>query len=171
MLSRLSLGAKYLEKPWDGHVPSTWTPWEVGVRHSPSHEGPGLEPAHWLPGNLKRAGGGIQPFLSACPPHHRLFLICPMDQTLNSPLCVARLRPPPALPSEVHTCSVPLHCCQEISFSPTASLSSPSRIHSRCSLVLSFSFFRGIVIGCALIRISLRRLQLSSTPRNLQTPF
>lgn len=64
----------------------------MGVRHGPSHEGVGLEPAHWLPGNLKRAGGVIQPLLSAGP-HTTDSPVLPLGQTLKSPLRVARPHP------------------------------------------------------------------------------
>lgn len=140
----------------------------------------GLVLDHWLPGNLRRAGGvhagpgSAQgtlpsfPFMSTKP---LTLLFYPIGQ--NNP------KPPPL------RCQVPsptsfaqwgmnvLCACRapsRISSSHTASLSSPSWIHSRCFLVLSFSFFRGIVIGCALISVSLRILRLSSIPRNLQTP-
>lgn len=69
--------------------------------------------------------------------------------------------PPPASPNGCN----PI-CASSLSRIPflTLRLSSPSRIHSRCSLVLSFSLFRGIVIGCALIRISPRMLRCLPHP-------
>lgn len=105
------------------------------------------------------------PFLSTKP---GLFCFaspfCPLAQTILNPLFLPHQNCPGA-----QACPL-LSTAVTNPFLPLASLSSPSRSHSRCFLVLSFPSFRGIVIGCALIRISPRIPRLSSTPRNPQPP-
>lgn len=117
--------------------------------------------AHWLPSNLKRAEGIIQPFLSAqgvlpspvmsTKPWSLLF--CPIDPNHPKPLSLCTRPVPHQLcPMENRHALCLFRAVKDFFCSHSASLSSPSRIHSRCFLVLSFSVFRGIVIGCALIR-------------------
>lgn len=103
--------------------------WVSGT--SPPTRGRGLALAHWLPSNLKRAGGVVLPFLPAqgARPSPFMstkpwsFLFCPIGQNHPKPppLCT-RSHPPLALPIGEQTCAVPLQHRQEFLLLPLCTL-------------------------------------------------